>query len=213
MLILISSLLTEGIIQNSLSEDFSNMIGLIILLVLVTAAVGIFIFSGMNFERYAYMEKGVQLPGNMENELQQRYDRYTPVFYLKLIIGVCLLILSPISIFITSMISDVANLFGVVVLLLIVACAVFLFISAGTIRESYQRLLKVGDYTAQQLNKKEDKVIGAVAAIVWPLAVVVFLFCGFVYNLWHIAWIVFPITGILFGMFSAAYSIITGKNE
>jgi uncharacterized membrane protein len=61
--------------------------------------------------------------------------------------------------------------------------------------------------------RKEDKVIGAVAACIWPLAVAAFLFCGFVYDLWHIAWIIFPIVGILFGMFSAVYSIITDKDE
>jgi Flp pilus assembly protein TadB len=94
----------------------------------------------------------------------------------------------------------------------IIAAAVFLFIYFGSIRESYTRLLGVGDY-APKKTKKEDKVIGAVAAIVWPLSADIFLFCGFVYGLWGIAWIVFPITGILFGMFSAAYSIITGKNE
>jgi fatty acid desaturase len=92
-----------------------------------------------------------------------------------------------------------------------VAIAVFLFISSGTIREGYEHLLQIGDYDRQK--KKENKVIGAVSAIVWPIAVVIFLVSGFVYDKWDICWIVFPITGILFGMFSAAYSIITNKQE
>jgi hypothetical protein len=215
LLILISNLLRDGIIANNLSGDAAGLPGVIVLLLLVTAAVGIFIYSGMNFERYKYMEEGVQLPDSVEIELKKSYDRFVPSFYLRLIMGVCFIILSPITLFIANMISDKATEYSVVVLLLIVALSVNLFISSGTEKESYERLLKVGDYTARRVerNRKEDKVIGAVAAIVWPLAVVIFLFCGFVYSLWHIAWIVFPITGILFGMFSAAYSIITGKNE
>jgi hypothetical protein len=210
MLILLSSLL-EGI--NHISEAAADAPGIIILLVLVTIAVGIFIYSGMSFERYQYMEKGVQLPGNLEAELKQRYDQYNPVFYAHLIIGVCMAILSPISLFVTSIFGDRMEDYGVVILLILVACSVYLFISSGTVRESYSRLLKLGDYSEVEQKKNEDKVIGAVAAIVWPLAVVIFLISGFVYNLWHIGWIVFPITGILFGMFSAAYSIITGKNQ
>jgi Flp pilus assembly protein TadB len=82
------------------------------------------------------------------------------------------------------------------------------------VKESYERLLKIGDCARTSTQqKKEDKVIGAVASIVWPLTALIFLFCGFVYNLWYIAWIVFPIVGILFGAFSAVYSIITNKEE
>jgi hypothetical protein len=208
MLILLSSLL-EGV--NNISEAATDTPGIIILLVLVTIAVGIFIYSGMSFERYQYMEKGVQLPGELEVELKQRYEQYNPTFYLQLIIGVCMIILSPISLFVTSIFGDRMEDYGVVILIILVACSVYLFISSGTIRESYSRLLKLGEYSELERRKKEDKVIGAVASIVWPLAVVIFLICGFVYNQWHIAWIIFPITGILFGMFSAAYSIITDK--
>lgn len=215
LLILINNLLADGIIANHLSGDATAIPGVIILFLMVTAAVGIFIYSGMNFERYKYMEQGVQLPGSVEDELKKKYDRFIPTFYLRLILGVCFIILSPISIFVANMLGERATEYGVVVLLFIVAVSVNFFITAGTVKESFERLLNLGDYTVTKVarNKKEDKVIGAVASIVWPLAVVVFLFCGFVYGLWHIAWIVFPITGILFGMFSAAYSIITDKNE
>ncbi len=209
MLILLSSFLET---VPGISEAAADAPGIITLLVLVTIAVGIFIYSGMNFERYKYMENGVQLPGHLEAELKQKYDQYNPVFYIHLIVGVCIIILSPISLFVTSLFGDRIENYGVVILMFLVACSVYLFISSGMIRESYSRLLRLGDYAEEKMQKKEDKVIGAVAAIVWPLATAIFLFCGFVYNLWHIAWIVFPITGILFGMFSAAYSIITDKN-
>jgi uncharacterized membrane protein len=209
LFILLSVMVENGVIFASINGDAAYVPGLVILLLLIATAVGIFIFSGMNFERYKFMEEGIRLPLGVAADLKKRYEAFNPTFYLCVIVGVCLCIISPVSLFLSSMISDEATEYGVIGLLIIIAFAVFLFISSGTVRESYEKLLQIGDSAPKK--KKEDKVIGAVAACVWPLAVVVFLFCGFVYNLWYIAWVVFPITGILFGMFSAVYSIVTDK--
>lgn len=189
--------------------------GVILLFVFVAVAVSLFIYSGISFESYKYMEEGVQLPFGIEADLKNRYNQLKPIFTLMLILGVCMIVLSPIAIFVGDMISDDASVYGLVVLMFIVATSVFIFINFGITREGYERLLKVGEYTVKNKSKmqkeNEDKVIGAVASIVWPLAVAIFLFSGFVYNLWHIAWLIFPITGILFGSFSAVYSILTDK--
>lgn len=211
-LILLSTLVENGVIFTNLSEDAAYMPGLIALFVLITTAVGIFIYSGMSFERYKYMEEGVQLPYDVETSLKQKYQSYNPTYYLCVIVGVCLCILSPVILLGASLLGDDITEYGVPLMLTIIAFAVFLFITSGTVREGYEKLLKVGDY-APKMSKKEDKVIGAVASAVWPLAVIVFLFCGLVYNLWYIAWIVFPIVGILFGAFSAVYSILAGKDN
>ncbi len=211
-LILLSTLAENGVIFTNLSGDAAFMPGLFALFVIIAVAVGLFIYSGMNFERYKYMEEGVQLSFDVEASLKQKYQSYNPTYYLCLIVGVCLCVLSPITLFGASLFGDDISEYGVPVMLTIIAFSVFLFITSGSIREGYEKLLKVGD-SAPKMNKKEDKVIGAVAAAVWPLALIVFLFCGLVYNLWYIAWIIFPIVGILFGAFSAVYSILTGKDE
>jgi len=187
--------------------------GVILLLVLISIAIGLFIYAGLSFEPYKYIENGVQLPLNLEAELKNRYNQFKGSFTLLLIIAVCMFVLSPIAIFTGYMISDTATIVGVVILLLIVATAVFILIDIGLIKESYERLLSIGEYDIKHKanTEKKDKVIGAVASVVWPLAVAVFLLCGFLFDLWHISWIVFPITGILFGMFSSVYSILTDK--
>lgn len=210
-LILISLLVEDGYIGNSLSDDTKDVLGLIPLFILIATGVCIFIISGLNFEKFKYMEEGVQLPTGVKVKVQQLYDSFSPSYNISVVSGVCLCVLSPVSLFVASAFGDAQASYGVVVLLGIVSVAVFLFIYFGSIRESYSRLLQVGDYAPKKA-KREDKVISAVASIVWPLSAAIFLFCGFVYGLWEIAWIVFPITGILFGMFSAAYSIITGKD-
>lgn len=211
MLVLLSVLVENGVIFTGITGDGAYAPGVIALFVLIAIAVAIFIFSDMSFERFKFMENGVQLPLGMEADLKKRYYSFNPTYYLCIIVGVCLCILSPISIFVTLFFKDeTLQEYSIVIVLTLIAIAVFLFITSGTIRESYEKLLQIGDSAPK---KKEDKVIGAIAAVIWPLAVIVFLFCGFVYNLWHIAWIVFPIVGILFGMFSAVYSIVTGKDS
>lgn len=209
LFILLSVLVENGIIFTSLNEDIAYVPGLVLLFLIVTVAVGIFIFSGMKFDRYKFMEEGVRLPMSVATDLKKRYEALTPSYYLSVIVGVCLCILSPLSLFISPMISEEAAEYSVSVLIIIIAFAVFIFIVPGMVRESYEKLLQIGDSAPR---KKEDRVTGAVAAFVWPLAVAIFLICGFVYDLWKIAWVVFPITGVLFGMFATVFSILTDKD-
>ena len=185
--------------------------GVILLLLMVAVAVGLFIYSGLSFEPYKYIEEGVQLPVSIEAELKNRYNRFRPRFNLLLIIAICMLVISPIAIFVGDMFGETASIYGVVILLLVVATAVFMIINIGIAKESYERLLGIGEYSIKKknTNEKRDKVIGAVAAAVWPLAAAIFLLCGFLFDLWHIAWLIFPITGIIFGIFCSIYSILT----
>jgi len=190
-----------------------EMTGLIFLLVLVTIAVGLFIYSGLSFEPYKYIENGVQLPINTEAELKNRYNSFRSSYTLMLIVSIGMLILSPITLFVGDMLGGKASELSVSILLLIVATAVFIIINISSIKEGYERLLQVGDYEIKKIRRadKKDKVLGAVASVVWTLAVVIFLLCGFLYDLWHISWVVFPITGVLYGMFCSVYSILTDK--
>ncbi len=215
LLILINQLFETGVIGNNLTDNAGSILGLIPLFILVACAVGIFIYSGMNMERYRYIEEeGVTLPSDMMAELQQRYDNFNKPFYLSIIIGVCLIVLSPISIFVTSAMGDNKSSYGVVILLAIVAVAVFNFIYFAMIRDSYGRLLLIDEYvpSKQIENKKANKIIGATASVVWPLASATFLFLGFIYNLWGKAWVIFPIVGILFGVFCSVVSIVTSDS-
>ncbi len=205
ILILIYSFVDAGLL--SVPEST----GTIALFVLVAIAVAIFIQTGLALEPVKYMEEGVLLPYDVEKELREELNRFMPRFGKGMVVGVCMIILSPIALFVTYEGSELTTIIGVIILLSIVNIAVVLFILLGTQKESYERLLKTGDYTPKK--KEENKVIGAVASIVWPLAVIVFLVTGFIYQLWYINWIIFPIVGLLFGMFSAAYSIINEKSK
>lgn len=209
LLILISTLEDNGIIAQGFPRDFGDTLGLLALFTLVIPAVALFIYTGMKMEKYKYLSDPFTLAPGTKRIVEQKNNSFAVTHMKSVIIGVCLCIFSPVSLFISSAFDGFdgdASTYGLAITLFIVAIAVFIFIYFGSIKEGYGMLLKIGDYTKEKV--EENKVIGAVAAVVWPLAVCAFLISGFVFNLWFINWIVFPITGILFGMFSAIYSVL-----
>lgn len=211
-LILTSQLIESRMIFEAISDNIKNFFPVILLLVILVPAITLFIYSGTNLEKYKYIEEGAfSLDTSAKSLLSERHESISRSSKIAVIVGVCLCVLSPIAIFIGSMISEGGAVYGVCVLLLIVAAAVYLFITFGSVEDAYKKLLQIDEYSPT--NRKNDKVIGAVASVVWPLAVCIFLLCGFLRNLWYICWIVFPITGILFGAFCSFYSAIKGEGK
>lgn len=211
LLILFDSLMDNNIIGIGLSENAQDLPGLIALFILVIPAVALFIYSGMKLEKYKYLKSPFDLPINVKAIIEQKFNSFSSTYMISVILGVCLCILSPVVLFVEDALGNDKYDYGTVILLMIVAIAVFIFIYFGNIKESFTILLKIDDFSIEKTN--DNKVIGAVAAIVWPLAVCIFLISGLIYNQWHINWIIFPITGILFGMFSATYSNLKGINK
>ncbi len=211
LVILTHQLVDDGIIIG-ISQGLGDILGLIPLLVLVAIAVGLFIYSGTIVEKYKYLEQGFNLPPHLKNDLKQRYQNYNSTYNLSVIIGVTLCILSPILLFVTSIFGDNASVYGVVGLIIIVSIAVYIFIYFGKIKESYKRLLSLDEYSIPYKQKQEEqRFIGVVASIVWPIVIIIFLVSGLIFNKWRINWIIFPITGMLFGVFSSAYAALKGK--
>ncbi|MBU3091235.1 hypothetical protein KPL35_04010 [Clostridium sp. CF011] len=210
ILILITTLVDNGILGKGISKNFSDMFGIIPLFILLVPAIALFIYSGIKLEKYKYLQSGFDLPPHVKVIVNQKNNAFASTHMISVITGVCICVISPVALFVSSAFGDNASSYGVVVLLVMIAIAVFLFIYFGNIKQSFSILLQIGDFSKEKT--EDNKLIGAVAAIVWPLAICIFLVSGLVFNLWHINWIIFPIVGILFGMFSAAYSIIKGHN-
>ncbi|MEK8130755.1 permease prefix domain 1-containing protein [Paenibacillus filicis] len=209
-LILIIVLTEQYSLRLGFGENAGAMFGLIALILLVAPAIGIFIYSGTRMEKYEYLKGGFELPYYLKAELEQRKASFASTHTLAVITGVSLCVLSPVAIFLAAALEGDASSYGIVVMLAMVAVAVFLFIYYGSIKNSYSMLLKIGEYSEKK--QEEDRVIGSIAAVVWPIATCIFLISGLVFKQWHINWIIFPITAILFGAFSASYNILKRKS-
>lgn len=206
LLILISLLVDRNLILQTLPKNTRETIPVIILLLMVIPAVVLFIYSGTKLQKFKFIEDGqFDLTSDVKYILKKELDEITAKQSISIIIGVSLCIFSVVVLLAGSLFDNISE-FGICPMLLIIAVAVYILITGSSTVNAYKQLLKIEDYEPKK--KKNEKVIGAVAGIVWPLAVCIFLFCGFVLDLWAICWIVFPITGILFGGFAAFYNSI-----
>ena len=211
LLVFISTLVENSVFGGLLSEDSGYMVGLAAMFALIVPAIGIFIYAGMKLEKYKYLQGEFVIDASLKAMLESRKAAFAPTYTFSLIAGVCLAVVSPVAIFIASAVGEQTPTYGVSVTLLLVGIAVILFIYYGSIRESYNMLLQQEDFTKEK--KEVNRVIGAVASIVWPVATCIFLVSGFIYGMWHINWVVFPVTGILFGTFCGAYSILKERGR
>lgn len=212
VLVFMYQLYDDGIIFKGLVEDKAMITPLIILLAFVGVAVALFIFAGISMEKYKYIDKGYfNLQSSSRIILEEEGERLRTKSTIGTIVGVVLCILSPIILFLSGMKSESGYVYGTTLLILVIAVAVFIFINISTCNEGHKKLLKEGEYNPKV--KEENKVIGAVAGVVWPLTVMVFLIWGIAYDGWEICWIVFPIVGVIFGGFCNVYKSVKGIED
>ncbi len=207
LLILFNTLFENGVWV--ISGDGSTL-ALIPMFLSIVSGVGSLIYGGTRLEPYKTLETEMLIAPASRARLQTAYEAQRDSHVKSTIAGVCLCVISPVPLFALSALQHDIQDYGVPALLLVVACGVYILIRSSFPRSSYEKLLKIEDYTPAKT--RENKVVGAVASVVWPLAVALFLFLGFVYHLWGIAWIIFPITGLLFGIFSSVYTTLRGKD-
>lgn len=188
--------------MNRLSEAAAAVTGVVFLLVAVALAVTVFIRWGMKNEPYEYLEKepidtayGVSgMVREMKKEHQSKLTR-------NIIAGVVLCVLSPVPLLCASLLTQIAFfvMMTVCVLLVMVAVAVYLFISVGMVEGSFQRLLEEGDYTRvrKQMNRSPWP------AAYWCVVTAIYLGWSFYTDDWHRTWLIWPVAGLLFGGIAA----------
>jgi hypothetical protein len=204
-------IILDTLFETTAYSERGSMLGLIGMFMLAAVGVGMFINSGMKLSRFKILEQGFQLSYALKMELRQGQAHFAPTYRFSLITGVCLSVLSPILIFAASYVNEEFAPYGVAAFLLLAAVAVFLFVYYGNIQGAYTKLLEEPIFAAAK--KEEERISGAVGAVLWPLATIIFLFTGFVYHRWDVNWAVFPIAGILHGMLNSVYYNLNRKSE
>lgn len=193
--------------------DMEELSGVIFLL-FVVVAVAIFIVSG---SQRSYFEKKNPYIENFYSEAEK--DAFHKKFTVFITTGVVLIIFGIIiaaayDVIIPDdhMINNIIDfdyLIGFVFMLL-VTIAVILFVYAGTQQSKYNidHYNLMHDHNSQTY--KNDKKIGLICGCIMMVATIIFLTCGFIWNLWKIAWVVYPIFGIACGIVS---TVINRNNE
>lgn len=200
-LIFMNALAARGV----MAEKVGQALGVGGLLLLIALAVYIFIMAGMKSEKYEMLETTtVKIDPYLHDRIAQMKEDYRPAFARSIAGGVALILLSVVGL-VTVAILDIGGEFAVMLmvvgLLVAVALAVGLFISAGTRMEAYDKLLNEGDYTRKQKagNSFAEKISGPY----WMLIVFIYLSWSFIGSAWGISWIIWPIAGVLYGLIAA----------
>ena len=185
-----------------ISEGFAVGIGMLVLLVMVAAAVALFISCGMKRKPYEYLENEIiETAYGVSGMLREKQEGYRGTYVRRLVLGICLCILSVVPLMMAAMMhytsANVMAIIGVGVLLFVVAVGVFLIISAAMPWSAMQKLLEEGDY-ARENKQGKNKRNFAISSAYWLTAVAVFLTWSFITNAWDRTWIVWPIAGVLY---------------
>ena len=192
-----------------ISENMATGLGLAVLLLMVAAAVAIFISGGMKLRPYKYLEnEPFETEYGVAGMVRERQESYQTTHTRLLVTGVCFCILSAIPLLVAATISqDAILVIAMVALLLFVAgIGVVLMVSATIRWGSMEQLLQEGDYTKSK--KKNSALTSAVSGGYWTLATAVYLGISFITDAWDKSWIVWPIAGVLYGAVSVLCEVL-----
>lgn len=195
---------------NRITEEMAGGIGVAVLLAIIAAGVAMCIVNGSKLSEFEYLGKeNIKLDNGVEDMVKCKKDDYTHSFTVKTTTGVVLCILGVIPLIMASafesgdMKYEYVYVTCVNVLLAFVSIAVFIFVSAGMVKDSYDKLLQTGDYTKEK--KETAKKISFFPGAYWCLVTAIYLGVSFYSDRWDTTWIIWPVAGVLF---AAVYSIV-----
>ena len=195
------AMITGALFFPSLSEDSLSLIGVVLMLLTIAFGVGIFIIFGIQESHYPFDKKILELDFTTYSMLKEQHQNFKPKMSYAIAAGVVSCILGPIFLLLSFALLGTDSLIGITFLLGFIAVGVFLFVYYGIQNDTYEKLLTIGSHTRAHVIS--NTITERLAAIVFPLATLIYLFQGFVYNAWGTAWIIFPVVGIGFAVLSA----------
>lgn len=196
-LILFSGYAETGMIR--INEDVAGGIGVAVLLIMIAGAVFIFVSDGIQLNKYEYLEKNnLNLQYGIAGIVEAKKEIHDPKYKTTIAVGVSLCILSVVPLLVTAGFDfpDQVYISLVAILLIFIACGVFLFVSVGMVHDCYDKLLEEGDYTREhKMNAKRNDTL---STVYWSIVTAIYLGYSFVTNAWGKSWIIWPVAGVLF---------------
>ena len=198
---------------SGISGGLAAAIGLTVLLVMVAAAVAIFVYSGGKTSAFEYLDSQIfETEYGVSGMVKERREQYRERYMRNNIIGVCLCILAAIPLFGSAALEVDNPLLPVGLLcatLVTVAFGVRLLVRSGTVWGGFERLLEEGEYTREE--KKKQPLISKISQVYWTLALAGYLAYSFITNGWDRSWIVWPVAAVLFPAVTALILLFAKK--
>lgn len=187
----------------ALSENAAAGIGLCVLLVLVAAAVAVFITCAAQVKAYAFLEsEPFETAYGVTGMVRGRRAAFAPRHTRGKVVGTVLCILSAVPLFIAVCLdgSDLLYVGAVCLLLVLAGVGSAVFVYGSVYWAAMDRLLEEGDYVRPR--KRQNGVVGAISSIYWLTVTAAYLLWTF--GPWWDAqpqdtWILWAVAGVLYG--------------
>ncbi|MCI8693361.1 MAG: helix-turn-helix transcriptional regulator [Lachnospiraceae bacterium] len=198
----------------AISADMAGGVGMTLLLVLVAIGAGILVYISMQMEPYSYMEREkLTLQYGVKGLAVKKREGFSKTYNMSITVGTVLCILGIVPLMVAAAFSapDIVYIYCVSLLFVMVAVGVFLFVKAGTIKGSYDKLLQEGDYTVEK--KEVNRRTSFFPGVYWCLVTAIFVGIGMYNNSWKFAAIIWPVAALLFVVFLGIIKAVAGSGR
>ncbi len=199
------------------SENAAAGIGMSVLLVLVAAAVAIFIVCAARTKEFDFLEcESFETEYGVSGMVRERKRNYKDTCTRMNMTATVLCILSAVPLIVAGCIGapDIVCVAAVCVLLVVVGVGAALFTLCGTYQSAMNKLLEEDDYTRAQ--KAQKGVKGAVTTVYWLTVTAVFLFYTFGpmgNGQAKYSWFIWAIGGVLYAAVMAVTGLVLRRKE
>ncbi len=181
-------------------------IGVILLLICVAVAVGIFITAGLRLESLKNAldpDEGIFYLSHEDYEtIEYEFSVFKERERYRIPMGVMLCILAVIPLLLFSFLDQqlITERFGILLLTTAIGTGVYQFVKYGMLQSAYEQVLNIGEYSVEE--RRFQQKIEPIAGIYWLGAVLVYFIWSFTTMNWHYTWMIWPISGILWALIS-----------
>ena len=193
-----SSLIVATIMAISISARLSSVYLLAFVFLLL---VFLFITKGGKLSQYEVLEKeAFETEYGVDGMVKERLPSHESINTKAMTTGVLMCVLGAVPLVMCSVLGMSSFIITsmVCLLLLLVATAVYLFVSVCGVNNSYKMLLQIGDYTNEM--KSKNKKLDPLTRGYWMAMVVIYLSVSFLTGRWDRTWIIWAVSGVLFAL-------------
>lgn len=203
-------LIKFNFIFSTLSNNALYLIPIVCLLIFILPSIYIFISEGLNINKLNQIKNNnYKLSEDAKKLLNTEYELFKPKFAKGITLGIILVFCSLISLIILKTNIGIKNSITACIFLVLIAIAIITFINVGTYYSDLQFFITTREYILK--NKDIDRVLGAVAAFIFPITALICLFTIIFYKNWFLPIAIFSSVSIIYGAFAGAY--FTMKNR